>query len=105
MCQQDHSYFLVYKNSSNLFWNGNDLHRMPGFSLLVKRTNSFKSFHFKERILGKSIGLVFIRLLLFVEVDKTEDDKQRIDEMMDDLVALVNKKDRLSQKLISHEAE
>uniref|UniRef100_A0A0R3RR99 BMERB domain-containing protein n=1 Tax=Elaeophora elaphi TaxID=1147741 RepID=A0A0R3RR99_9BILA len=39
------------------------------------------------------------------EVDKTEDDKQRIDKMMDDLVALVNKKDRLSQKLISHEAE
>lgn len=41
----------------------------------------------------------------FPEDDKTEEDKQRIDKMMDDLVALVNKKDRLSQKLISHEAE
>ncbi|KAK6107484.1 hypothetical protein QQG55_28385 [Brugia pahangi] len=39
------------------------------------------------------------------QIDKTEDDKQKIDKMMDDLVALVNKKDRLSQKLISHEAE
>ncbi|CAG9540867.1 unnamed protein product [Cercopithifilaria johnstoni] len=39
------------------------------------------------------------------EIDKTEEDKQRIDKMMDDLVALVNRKDRLSQKLINHEAE
>lgn len=38
-------------------------------------------------------------------MDKTEDDKQKIDKMMDDLVALVNKKDHLSQKLINHEAE
>ncbi|VDN07801.1 unnamed protein product [Thelazia callipaeda] len=36
---------------------------------------------------------------------KTEDDKQKIDKMVEDLVAFVNKKDCLSQKLISHEAE
>ncbi|VDK85556.1 unnamed protein product [Litomosoides sigmodontis] len=43
--------------------------------------------------------------LMKAKMDKTEDDKQKIDKMMDDLVALVNKKDRLSQKLINHEAE
>ncbi|VDM43025.1 unnamed protein product [Toxocara canis] len=37
--------------------------------------------------------------------DKTEEDKQNIDRMMDELVELVNKKDQLSQKLIHHEAE
>uniref|UniRef100_A0A9J2PM43 EH domain-binding protein 1 n=1 Tax=Ascaris lumbricoides TaxID=6252 RepID=A0A9J2PM43_ASCLU len=37
--------------------------------------------------------------------EKTEEDKQNIDRMMDELVSLVNKKDQLSQKLIHHEAE
>lgn len=37
--------------------------------------------------------------------DKTEEDKKRIDGMMDELVELVNRKDQLSQKLIQHEAE
>lgn len=37
--------------------------------------------------------------------DKTEEDKQNIDRLMNDLVELVNRKDQLSQKLIHHEAE
>lgn len=36
---------------------------------------------------------------------KTEDEKQKIDQLMEELVSLVNKKDILSQKLINHEAE
>lgn len=42
---------------------------------------------------------------LVIDDEKTEEDKQNIDRMMDELVSLVNKKDQLSQKLIHHEAE
>ncbi|VDD94731.1 unnamed protein product [Enterobius vermicularis] len=36
---------------------------------------------------------------------RTEDDKKSIDKMMEDLVELVNRKDKLSHKLIQQEAE
>lgn len=46
-----------------------------------------------------------LKKIKFSEDVKTEEDKQNIDKMMNELVSLINKKDQLAQKLISHEAE
>ncbi|KAM3718043.1 Ras guanyl-releasing protein [Dirofilaria immitis] len=74
---------------------------------IVRRTEYFNILEQLREVEDKIIKLQreLGSASIIDQADKTEDDKQRIDKMMDDLVATVNKKDRLSQKLITHEAE
>lgn len=58
-----------------------------------------------EGRLSCQLGTHNSALLLFIEFEKTEVHKRQIDDLMDKLITIVNRRDELAQQRIAHEQE